>query len=110
MREKQHLIFRKATQNDLPKIVKMLADDKLAKTREDYQIPLPIVYSDAFEKIVVDQNQELIVVEDDNNEIIGTLQLSFIQYLTYQGGLRAQIRSEERRVGKECRSWWSRDH
>src|SRR5690554_36825 len=25
-------------------------------------------------------------------------------------GLSAQLRSEERRVGKECRSWWAPDH
>ena len=31
------------------------------------------------------------VAENDSGEIIGTLQLSFIRYLTYQGGLRAQI-------------------
>lgn len=41
--------------------------------------------------INADSNQELIVVENDQKEIIGTLQLSFIQYLTYQGGIRAQI-------------------
>ena len=31
------------------------------------------------------------IIEDDPGLIIGTLQLSFIQYLTYQGGIRAQI-------------------
>ena len=39
-----------------------------------------------------------------DKEIIGTLQLSFIQYLTYQGGIRAQIeavriRSDQRGQG-----------
>ena len=36
-------------------------------------------------------NQELMVMEDDAGKIIGTLQLSFIQYLTYMGSIRAQI-------------------
>ena len=31
------------------------------------------------------------VVENDHGEIIGTLHLTFIQYITYQGGIRAQI-------------------
>src|SRR5262245_64909151 len=26
------------------------------------------------------------------------------------GGLAGLLRSEERRVGKECRSWWARNH
>lgn len=84
------MIFRKATKADIPFIVQMLSNDKLGKLREDYQEPLPEKYYLAFEHINADPNQELIVVEKDS-EIIGTLQLSFIQYLTYQGGIRAQI-------------------
>ena len=33
----------------------------------------------------------MIVLEDTDGIIIGTMQLSFIQYLTYQGGIRAQV-------------------
>ena len=83
--------FRKAIKSDISKIVEMIADDELGKARENFQIPLPSEYYDAFDNIASDENQELIVVEDKNGEIIGTLQLSFIQYLTYQGGIRAQI-------------------
>ena len=83
--------FREATKTDLLQIVEMIADDELGKTRENYQLPLPVEYLNAFEKINSDENQELIVVENEDLEIIGTLQLSFIQYLTYRGGIRAQI-------------------
>ena len=43
-------------------------------------------------------------MENEKHEIIGTLQLSFIQYLTYCGGIRAQIeavriRKNERGLG-----------
>ena len=93
--------FRKATREDVPKIVEMIADDELGKTRENYQVPLPAEYLQAFENIDADHNQELIVVEDEHTEIIGTLQLSFIQYLTYQGGIRAQI--EAVRIKKDKR-------
>lgn len=93
--------FRKATKNDLSIIVEMMADDELGKTRENFQTPLPSEYLDAFENIIADQNQELIVVENENAEIIGTLQLSFIQYLTYRGGIRAQI--EAVRIRKDQR-------
>ncbi|MEM7367493.1 MAG: GNAT family N-acetyltransferase [Bacteroidota bacterium] len=85
------MIFRSATKSDVFAIVGLLAHDKLGKQREAFQSPLPPAYSRAFEKIDQDPNQELIVLEDVNKEIIGTLQLSFIQYLTYQGGVRAQI-------------------
>ena len=95
------MTFRKATQNDLVKIVEMIADDVLGKKRENFQLPLPNEYLVAFENIIKDPNQELIVVEQDNIEIIGTLQLSFIQYLTYRGGIRAQI--EAVRIRKDQR-------
>jgi len=98
------MIFRKATENDVPHIVEMIADDELGKTRENFQIPLPIEYINAFKKINSDNNQELIVVENEKSEIVGTLQLTFIQYLTYCGGIRAQIeavriRKDERGIG-----------
>jgi len=83
--------FRKATTKDVPSIVKMIADDNLGKLRENYQYPLSETYYKAFENINKDLNQELIVVDNDKEEIIGTLQLSYLQYLTYQGGIRAQI-------------------
>ena len=95
------MIFRKATKKDLPFIVKLIVDDKLGKQRENYQEPLPESYLKAFENINVDPNQELIVVENKKVQIIGTLQLSFIQYLTYQGGIRAQI--EAVRIHKNYR-------
>ena len=83
--------IRRAIKTDIKHIVEMIANDKLGKLREDYQDPLPQKYYDAFEKIDSDPNQELMVVENESQEVIGTLQLSFIQYLTYQGGIRAQI-------------------
>ncbi|SNR83467.1 GNAT family N-acetyltransferase [Lutibacter flavus] len=93
--------FRKATEKDVIAIVEMIADDVLGKARENFQIPLPKEYYSAFKNINNDDNQELIVVENDELEIVGTMQLSFIQYLTYQGGIRAQI--EAVRIRKEQR-------
>lgn len=95
------MIFRKATEKDVPFIVQLIADDKLGKLRENYQEPLPESYINAFKNINSDSNQELIVVENEALKIIGTLQLSFIQYLTYQGGIRAQI--EAVRIRKDFR-------
>lgn len=96
------LHFRKAEEKDIPFIVQMIADDKLGKLRENYREPLPQEYLTAFKNINADPNQELIVVtENGDDKIIGTLQLSFIQYLTYRGGIRAQI--EAVRIRKDCR-------
>ena len=104
--------FRKANKADVYEIVKMIADDKLGKLRENFKDPLPEIYYSAFEKIDNDNNQELIVLENKNGEIIGTLQLSFLQYLTYQGGIRAQIEAvrirEDQRgkgVGEKMFNW-----
>ena len=93
--------FRLATKDDVYKIIQLLTDDKLGQTRERFENPLPHLYYQAFENIINDPNQELIVIEE-NNEVIGTLQLSFIQYLTYQGGIRAQI--EAVRIQKHQRA------
>ena len=35
----------------------------------------------------------LLVVENDDGEVVGTLQLTFLQHLSYRGRLRAQIES-----------------
>ncbi len=92
--------YRKAERKDVAAIVEMLADDALGQTREQFEDPLPKTYYNAFDVIDQDQHQELIVVEDEG-KVIGTLQLSFIQYLTYKGGVRAQI--EAVRIHKDKR-------
>ncbi|MCD2258825.1 GNAT family N-acetyltransferase [Psychroserpens luteolus] len=95
------MTFRNAKRDDVSAIVAMIADDTLGKKRENFQNPLPNVYYSAFDNIDSDKNQMLTVIENDKEEIIGTLQLSFIQYLTYRGGIRAQI--EAVRIRKDYR-------
>ena len=84
------LTFRLATKDDLFDIVRMLSDDVLGATRESFSAVLSDNYINAFERINADQNQELTVVEM-NGDKVATFHLTFIQYLTHQGGLRAQI-------------------
>lgn len=104
--------IRRAKQEDVPSIVQLLANDKLGRLREDYRTPLPDAYLEAFKNIDGDNNQELVVLIDNNEMVIGTLQLSFIQYLTYQGGIRAQIEAvrihenyRNRGIGKDLFEW-----
>jgi ribosomal protein S18 acetylase RimI-like enzyme len=85
-----HFNIRKAKHEDLPKIVQLLANDPFGEQREFYQDPLPQQYYAAFSEIDNDKNNYFIVVED-SHKIIGTLQLTIMTYLTYQGGKRGQI-------------------
>ena len=82
--------FRKANYSDLSSIVALLAADKLGKQRENFTLPLPQLYTEAFSNIINDPNQEL-MVGVINQSIVACFQLTFIQHLTYQGGIRAQI-------------------
>ena len=63
--------IRPATKQDLPHIIEMIANDKLGELREDFQNPLPQHYYDAFDLINQDANQELVVMVNDLNKIIG---------------------------------------
>lgn len=106
------MTIRKANRDDVIHIIKMIAADQLGKTRETFQLPLPEKYYKAFDNINQDSNQELIVLENEDLEIIGTLQLTFIQYLTYGGGIRGQIEAvrirEDQRgkgIGKFLFQW-----
>lgn len=103
--------IRKAKYSDLPDIIRLLTDDEIGSKREKYDEPLPQAYYDAFDQIDKDSNNWLMIAELDN-KIIGTLQLTFITYLTYQGGTRAQIEGVRtdrsfrgRGIGKALVEW-----
>jgi GNAT superfamily N-acetyltransferase len=85
-------VFRPATRDDLPALVRMLADDELGATREDPSEPLASSYEAAFAAIERDPNHELIVAVHEG-EPAGFLQLTLLPYLTYRGGWRALIES-----------------
>lgn len=93
---------RQAARDDLPAIVRMLADDPLGAAREDCSLPLPEPYYAAFDAIERDPNNELVVAVAENAAVVGVLQITFIPYLTYCGSWRALI--EGVRVSAEVRS------
>ena len=95
------LTIRRATREDVPHIVRMLADDSLGSQRERYEEPLPQSYYAAFEEIDQEKNTELVVVELAG-EVIGTLQYTLLPGLSYQGSRRAQV--EAVRVDARFRS------
>jgi GNAT superfamily N-acetyltransferase len=106
-----NLKFRPATREDLPEIVRMLADDFLGAQRERYETPLPESYLKAFAEIEADRNNELVVAELDGR-IVGTLQLTFTPSVSFQGGKRATVESVRvdrkyrgRGIGRELMRW-----
>lgn len=94
--------FRHAVRDDVPAIVRLLADDPLGANREHNVAPLPEAYYSAFDAIDRDPNNELIVVESEGHTVVGVLQLTFIPGITYRGGWRALI--EGVRIAAELRS------
>jgi GNAT superfamily N-acetyltransferase len=84
------LIFRRATEADVPAIIELLADDMLGASRETTDAASYPQYLNAFRAIDADANQFLLVVVG-GSEIVGTLQLTFIPGLARGGQKRGQI-------------------
>jgi hypothetical protein len=100
--------IRLATRDDVPAIIRVLADDPLGATRERYEDPLPAEYWSAWVAIERDPNQLLIVAEVDG-ETAGVLQLTLIPGLTRLGSWRALV--EGARIDRSQRGAWARrDH
>ena len=93
--------IRRATREDLPAIVALLADDALGARRERAELPLAAGYVAAFEAIERDPHCELLVA-CDGEQVVGTLQLDFTPGLSRQGAWRATI--EAVRVAAPARS------
>jgi GNAT superfamily N-acetyltransferase len=80
--------MRRATHDDLPAIVAMLADDALGAQRESPDDLTP--YENAFARLADDPNQHLMVAEREG-AVVGTLQLTLIPGLSRKGSTRALI-------------------
>lgn len=83
-------VFGRATREDVPAIVALLADDILGAKREHAGGTDLEPYFTAFEEIAADPNQFLCVARL-GGEVVGTLQLSFIPGLSRGGAKRGQI-------------------
>lgn len=84
------LEYRSAKVEDLESLVALLSSDPLGSKREDSTVPLNGAYIIAFEAIVRDPNNELLVVELEGS-LVGMLQITFIPYLTHIGSWRCLI-------------------
>ncbi|MGW0756039.1 N-acetyltransferase family protein [Streptomyces sp. NPDC002814] len=95
------LDIRPATQDDVPAIVAMLADDPLGAQRESPDDLTP--YLTALERLSADPNQHVVVAVREGR-IVGTLQLTIIPGLSRKGATRSiieavRIHADERGSG-----------
>lgn len=103
--------LREATRRDVASIVSLLAQDELGRQRESAGEPLPDSYWAAFDAIN-DDPDNLLVVAENEGVIVGTLQVTFLPYLTFRGSWRAQVEAvrvkADRRgqqVGRQLMQW-----
>jgi len=90
------LVFREATEADLPTLVAMLADDILGSARDDPSLPLDPGYGAAFRAILSDPGERLIVgiwPDDPTGAVVAFCQLSVIPCLSCKGRPRGQVES-----------------
>lgn len=93
--------IRRASEDDLPAIVAMLADDPLGAARETPDDLTP--YRTAYEQLAADPNQNLVVAVRDGRPV-GTLQLTVVPGLSRRGSSRSiieavRVHSDERGNG-----------
>jgi GNAT superfamily N-acetyltransferase len=106
------VVLRRAVAADLPELVALLAADQLGATRDGIRTDGDLeAYQAAFNAIDADP-AHLLVVAQAGEDIVGTLQLSFLPGLARRGGLRAQIEavrvsasSRRRGLGAAMMTW-----
>jgi ribosomal protein S18 acetylase RimI-like enzyme len=106
-----NLSQRKATMQDVKTIIALLVEDELGKSRENLTEELDKTYIDAFNKINIDSNQYLMVVEM-GQEIVGTCHLTMMPSLTFKGSTRMQIeavRVAEKYRGQNIGEWMMKE-
>lgn len=95
--------FRDAEMGDLYNVVGLLADDILGRKRERHELPLPQEYTQAFKQISEQKGNRLIVAVDEDDEVQGCLQLTFVPGISRLGAQRAII--EGVRVSSKMRGF-----
>lgn len=93
-------LIRDARPQDLPDIVRLLADDMLGAARELVSDTLARAYVDAFAAVAADRRQVMLVAEVDG-AVAGFLQLTVIPGLARRGAVRGQVESV--RVDRQLR-------
>ena len=83
-------VIRLATREDLPTLVRLLADDEIGRQREDPTDPPNDKYKEAFEAIAADPDNDLVVMEE-NGVCVGCLQITIFPGFDRLGARRGWI-------------------
>ena len=85
------VVLRRAQADDVTAIVDLIAADQLGATRDGAQTAEDLAaYQRAF-RAIDDDPAQLLVVAEARQDVVATMQLSFIPGLARRGALRAQI-------------------
>lgn len=91
MLKKNNFTLRKASINDLERIIQLLSDDSLGKTRQsEFNSEAKDNYIEIFNNILANDYEFLAVLEM-NDKIVGTCHLTILNSLTYSGMRRLNI-------------------
>jgi GNAT superfamily N-acetyltransferase len=97
--------LRRASQNDLGALMFLLADDPISAARGDKADDSDTdAYRDAFKEIVENPSNDLLVVVDEDDEPLATMQLTRIPGMARRGSTRllieaVRVRSDSRASG-----------
>ena len=95
--------LRNATEADLDALMALLSDDPISAARGDVAAPVDRPqYADALRSIVDDPANALLVAEDADGRLVGTLQLTRIPGMARRGATRLLV--EAVRVSSALRS------
>jgi ribosomal protein S18 acetylase RimI-like enzyme len=99
-RETLQFLLRPAQRDDVPAIVRLLADDPLGALREDGDATVAPSYWQAFDDMAR-QPGNFVLVAELAGDVVACLQLTLIAGLSRRGAKRALI--EGVRVARRCR-------
>jgi GNAT superfamily N-acetyltransferase len=107
------LTFRSAERQDVPAILQLLSDDEVSRSRDGaVSEAADAAHWAAFEAIDADPRNELIVVLDPADTVVGTFQLTFTPSLSRGGAERmtieaVRVRADQRGkgVGRAMMEW-----
>ncbi|WP_307812341.1 GNAT family N-acetyltransferase [Lacisediminihabitans changchengi] len=97
------LMLRRARVDDLPALMKLLADDPVSASRGDRSDPADMpAYERALAELIADSSNEILMVVSDTDDPVATMQLTKIPRMARRGSTRLLV--EAVRVASEHRS------
>lgn len=111
------IVIRRATRDDLDAIIRLLSDDPISAGRGDVaSAEDAAAYAAALDRIIDDPSNEIVVVLDRSDAVVGTLQLTVIPGMARRGSTRllveaVRVSSAERSSGiGSALMRWVMDH